>query len=164
MSDTVSSGAAAASSSEDRNLAFVNYALLFVSPFIIGLTALVAVVIAYTRRQTQDAISRSHYRFQVRIFWVGVIIAAVAVLSFLTGVGILISDAFQSATNSGQGWDAWQVAAIDDSDFHFHPISIVFLIAWLVLWAVAGLWTIIASIVGMARLAGGEGMGRSAAS
>ena len=160
MSDTVSSGAPPHSSSEDRSLTFVVYALLFVAPFVAWLTALVAVVIAYVRRGMASPLERTHYAFQIRIFWVMIVLVALGVVAFASGIGIVLYDLFQSATNSGQGWDAWQVASVDEKDMHFHPISIVLVVVGVLIWLGAGLWTIIASIVGMARLAGEAPMGR----
>ena len=46
MTDTVSSGATARTQSDDRTLAFVVYAMHFVSPFVFGLTSLIGVAIA----------------------------------------------------------------------------------------------------------------------
>ena len=46
MSDTANTGQGRDPSSDDRNLAMVGHALMFASPFVFGLTALMAVVIA----------------------------------------------------------------------------------------------------------------------
>lgn len=160
MSDTVSSGAPPSPSSEDRSLVYVGYAMLFVSPFVAGLPALVSVVLAYVRRSAAAPLERTHYGFQIKVFWVTIVLIALGVVAFASGVGIVLYDVFQSATNQGQGWDAWQVASIDETDMHFHPISVVLVVIGVLIWMAAGLWTLIASIVGMARLAGEAPMGR----
>jgi uncharacterized membrane protein len=54
----------------DRNLALVNYGLLFASVFFAGVPALIAVVLAYTQRDQAANAIRSHYNFQIRIFWI----------------------------------------------------------------------------------------------
>ena len=70
MSDMVSRGPAAATSNDDRILATLLYALLFLTPFFLGFPALLAVVAAYVRRPHADALARTHYDFQIRIFWI----------------------------------------------------------------------------------------------
>lgn len=161
MSESVSSGTFAPSSSDDRNLAFVVYGLLFLSPFLWGFTGVIGVVIAYVRRSEAAAILRSHFEFQIRTFWIAAAILILAVISFLFGVGYLFSDLFNAATNGGEGWDAWQAAAFDADDVTLHGEMVVGFIASLVLAAISSLWLFAASLFGMARLAGANPIGRA---
>lgn len=161
MSDTVSSGAPAASSSEDRNLAFVVYALLFCSPFLWGVTGLVGVVIAYVRRPERAGVTRSHYNFQIKAFWISVVLLAIAAVSFLFGMGVLFSDLFAAATNGGQGWDAWEAAAFDAEDLRFHGEMVVGFVVAVIFVIVSSLWLLASSLFGVARLAGDHPIGRA---
>lgn len=161
MSDTVSSGAAAASSSEDRNLAFLVYGLLFCSPFLWGLTGLVGVVIAYVRRPETIGVVRSHYSFQIKAFWIAVVLVILAALCFLFGLGVLFTDLFSAVTNGGEGWDAWQAAAFDAEDLTFHGEMVIGFVAAMILAGVSGLWLLASTLFGVARLAGNKPVGRA---
>jgi uncharacterized membrane protein len=160
MSETVSSGTAAPPSSDDRNLAFLVYALLFFGPFLAGLSGLVGVVIAYVRRSVADPVERSHFAFQIREFWIAVVLMAVAGLSALVGVGGVISDLIEAATNQGRGWDAWDVAALGREDLHIQAAWIMAVIGGALIGAVASLWVMAASVFGAVRLAGHQPIGR----
>ena len=72
----------------DRNLALLSYGLLFVGLFCAGISALVALAIAYSRRRHVDPLVASHYRFQILIFWVGFV---PALLAGLCGMGAVIT-------------------------------------------------------------------------
>ncbi|MBC6980816.1 hypothetical protein [Caulobacter sp. 17J80-11] len=163
MSDTVSTGHAPPASSDDRNLAFLVYALMFVAPFVFGFTGLVGVIVAYVRRAQAQAVTRTHYDFQIKVFWISVAIAAVGAIAFLFGLGAFINDVFQATTHHGEGWDAWNVAAVEGSDFQFHAASIIGMVVGLVITAIGSLWMMAASIFGVVRLANGQAIGRSGA-
>ena len=92
MTDTAFSGGAPAASSDDRNLALVSYALLCAAPFVFGLTALIAVVIAYVRKPEAEPVTASHYRYQIRSFWIGFALSMIAALALMVGVGFLMVD------------------------------------------------------------------------
>jgi len=53
----------------ERGVALIAYGLLFVSPFGLGVPALVGLMLAFVHRDDPHSLTRSHYRFQVRIFW-----------------------------------------------------------------------------------------------
>jgi uncharacterized membrane protein len=74
----------------DRGLAFAVYVLYLVG-YITGITVLIGVVIAYSQA-TRSARSpiKSHYTFQVRTFWIGLIYLFVGILLLHLGVGVLI--------------------------------------------------------------------------
>jgi uncharacterized membrane protein len=56
----------------DRGIVLTVYILYLVGYFT-GVSALVGVVIAHVRASTADAVSASHFRFQIRTFWFGAI-------------------------------------------------------------------------------------------
>jgi len=142
-------------------LAFVVYGLMFVSPFLWGFTGLVGVVIAYVRRGSAAPLERSHYAFQVRMFWIAMLIVALAAIGFLVGFGYLFTDLFNAATNNGEGWDAWAAASFDMNDVTFHGEMVVGFVVGVVLLIVSSLWLMASSLFGVARLANLEPVGRA---
>jgi len=56
----------------DRGIVLAVY-VLYLLGFFTGISALIGVVIAHVRASTADAVSASHFRFQVRTFWFGAI-------------------------------------------------------------------------------------------
>jgi uncharacterized membrane protein len=67
----------------------IAYALFLLSLFA-GVTALIGVVVAYVYQGDAPAPLRTHYRFQIRTFWIGVLYAFLSSLALLAfGVGIL---------------------------------------------------------------------------
>jgi uncharacterized membrane protein len=160
MSDTVSRGPAAAASSEDRIIAGLTYGLLFLTPFFGGLTTLIAVVLAYVRRRGADPISRTHYDFQLRIFWIGAAVLAASIVATLLGAGVLISHALEFHARNGSGWDAWDVSFGDDSNAHLNVGGLIVLALSALAATVGVLWMMLASVFGLARLLSSEPIGR----
>ena len=74
----------------DRGLAFAVYVLYLVG-YITGITVLIGVVIAYSQAtRSARSLIKSHYTFQVRTFWIGLIYLFVGILLLHLGVGVLI--------------------------------------------------------------------------
>jgi len=74
----------------DRTLALVNYVLLLFA-LSNGITALIALVIAFMRRNKAPAWLLNHYDFQIRTVIYGIIIAVVGFATiWLLGLGLLI--------------------------------------------------------------------------
>jgi len=159
MSDTGSSGATARAQSDDRTLAFVVYAMHFVAPFVFGLTALIGVVMAYVRKPEAEPALASHYRFQIRVFWVGFGLSVIAALAVMVGLGLVF----------------WELVAAFLSDLPAEPIDAVardlhvdFPVAAFVALLVAGcawvataFWMIMASVAGALRLSADRPMSRN---
>lgn len=57
---------------DDRLLAGLNYALLLIGN-IIGVSSLVAVVIAYARRDGAPHWLQSHFTYQIKTFWAAIV-------------------------------------------------------------------------------------------
>src|SRR5262249_51708283 len=53
-----------------RQIALIVYILYFVSYFT-GITALIGVIIAHVQLPSADGLLNTHYRFQIRTFWIG---------------------------------------------------------------------------------------------
>ncbi len=157
MSDTVSSGATARTQSDDRTLAFVVYAMHFVSPFVFGLTSLIGVAIAYVRKAEAEGVLRSHYRFQIRTFWIGFGLALLAALGLMLGMGLLFIKVAGAviADVPSDGWDA----VSQDLDVRFPVAAFVSLIVAGAAWLGTAGWMILASVVGAVRLSSGQCIG-----
>ena len=75
----------------DDMLALAVYVLYGVGYFT-GISALIGVIIAYVKIEDADPLLHSHYRFQIRTFWIGLMYLTIGfVLSIvLIGIPILI--------------------------------------------------------------------------
>ncbi|HVI95554.1 MAG TPA: hypothetical protein VM753_16195 [Anaeromyxobacter sp.] len=64
--------------------------VLYLLSFFAGVTSLVGVVMAYVYRGDAPAPLQTHYRFQIRTFWIGALYALLSsLLLMLFGVGVL---------------------------------------------------------------------------
>jgi uncharacterized membrane protein len=72
-----------------RGMALVVY-ILYLIGYITGFTALAGVIIAHVKARSSDDILRSHYRFQIRTFWVGLLYLAFGTLLAYVLIGVLI--------------------------------------------------------------------------
>ncbi len=152
MSDTFSSGASTASSSGDRIdgvdervPAYVVYGLLFIAPFTSGLTGLIGGVLAHVLKGPGVSIAQSHIRFQIKIFWISIMMMLPLVVGLLVGLTLFF-------TQLAAGVDVSQLDA---------PIWVIPAFALIGLLAAASwLWLLGASIFGLVRLAGNRPIGR----
>jgi uncharacterized membrane protein len=145
----------------DRNLAFLNYGLLIGSVILAGAPALVAVVIAYAQRQAAPQPVRSHYVFQIRIFWIAFALSLAAGVCAL----LLLGEAVTALVRLGQAHD-WTLdtVAIDISPLTLDVSMLLTAIAAGALLFASVLWLVAAPAFGLIRLASGRGIGHSAGS
>ena len=73
----------------DNALAIAVYALYFAGYFT-AFTAVIGVVIAHLKVDDADPVLRSHYQFQIRTFWIGVLYIAIGFPLCLLVVGFPI--------------------------------------------------------------------------
>ncbi len=65
--------------------------VLYLASALIGVTVLVGLVMAYiNRRQVQGMWTETHYTYQIRTFWIGLLYSLVSVTLMLVGVGFLL--------------------------------------------------------------------------
>jgi uncharacterized membrane protein len=64
--------------------------VLYLLSFVLGVTALVGVVMAYVNVGDAPEPLRSHYRFQIRTFWILLLYTVVSVAATLVAVGVLM--------------------------------------------------------------------------
>jgi uncharacterized membrane protein len=73
----------------DKQLALIVYILYFVAYFT-GITGLIGVIIAHVKVGTADPVLDSHYRFQIRTFWIGILYLVVGTILTIILVGVAI--------------------------------------------------------------------------
>ena len=140
-----------------RNLALVNYGLLFSAIFFAGIPALIAVIIAYSQRDEAPLAIRSHHDFQIKIFWVAF---ALTMAAGACGLGALISGIGELMEFTRvNGWDGFSTINIDLSRMVIDGRIVSLLVAAVVLSLLAGLWLIAAPAIGFIRLVSARGIG-----
>jgi uncharacterized membrane protein len=150
MSDTVSRGPVVAASNDDRILATLLYALLFLAPFFMGLPALLVLVAAYVRAPLADSMNRTHYAFQIRIFWIAFALLLFSVAAAITGL-------FMTFAALGP---EHAVSVVTTPNGHVDiETSRHFDLGGAIVVVVAAL-ALIADVFGVARLLSGEPIGR----
>ncbi len=111
---------------EDRTLATVVYVLYLVG-IVNGLTTLIGFVIALGSRASAPPMLETHYRFQIRTVVGTLFLGALGLVIFIIGLPLLLVF-----------------------------IGILFIKLALGIWALAGLYLVVRSIVGLIRLSNGE--------
>jgi len=140
-----------------RNLALINYGLLFASIFFAGVPALIAVIIAYSQRDEAPPSVRSHHDFQIKIFWVAF---ALTMAAGACGLGALISGVGELLEFTRvNGWDGFSTINIDLSRLAIDGRIVALLVAAVVLSLLAGVWLIAAPAIGFIRLVSALGIG-----
>src|ERR1700759_4930706 len=89
----------------DRNLALLGYGLLFFAIFFAGVPALIAVAIAYARRRGVMGGTRSHFRFQIFVFWVAFALTFLAAFAGLTALIVLAGEIIRGVVDGR--WDSF---------------------------------------------------------
>jgi uncharacterized membrane protein len=65
--------------------------ILYLASYVVGITALVGVIIAHVQiGSTADPMLRSHYQWQIRTFWIGLLYFVIGVVLCFVLVGILV--------------------------------------------------------------------------
>src|SRR5437764_15353547 len=62
--------------------------ILYLVSLIVGLTSIVGLIMAYVNRADAPDWVRSHYRFQIGTFWIGLLYGAVSLITALIVIGI----------------------------------------------------------------------------
>lgn len=73
----------------DYGLAMVVY-ILYLAGFITGVSAVVGLIIAWVQIERADPVSRTHFQFQIRTFWIGLAYIVVGAITLHVGIGALI--------------------------------------------------------------------------
>jgi uncharacterized membrane protein len=141
-----------------RNLAMLNYALLFAAAFFAGVPALIAVIIAYVQRDGAPASLRRHHDFQIRIFWTGFILSVIAGACALGALLSLGGELIEVSRVSG-----WDHVEVDVSRLTLDGRVIALGLACAAFSLLTAVWLVAAPAVGFIRLASEPAMGESPA-
>jgi len=143
----------------ERLAALVNYGLLIAAPFTLNSLGLLAMFIAYMRRGSADPVARSHFDFQIRRYWMDLL---------LVGLGFVFAGGALGA-GFGAVIEGAMAAFGVRLPFHYDAVhigigAVVLLALWLLFWAMGLLGLLFGSIWGALRLASGLPAGRRPAS
>ena len=75
--------------SSEANLVNIVY-ILYLASLIFGITAVIAVVMAYVNERDAPDWLWSHYNFQIRTFWIGLVYLVIGVATAYIVVGIFV--------------------------------------------------------------------------
>ena len=64
--------------------------ILYLASLIVGITAIIGVIIAYVYRGGAAEWVQSHYRFQIRTFWIGLLYMAIGLVTAVILIGFLV--------------------------------------------------------------------------
>jgi uncharacterized membrane protein len=64
--------------------------ILYLVGFVTGLTAIIGVIIASLQSERTDPMSQTHFQFQIRTFWIGLLYFFVGMLTVHIGIGAVI--------------------------------------------------------------------------
>lgn len=74
---------------DDNGLSFAVY-VLYLFGYFTGITAIIGVIIAYLQARSANPPIKSHYTFQIRTFWIGLVYLVVGLLLLSLAVGVLV--------------------------------------------------------------------------
>jgi len=90
-----------------RNIAAVVYGLQILGVFLGGVPTLVGLIINYVKRgDVQGTLAQSHFRWQIRTFWFGLLWAVIGVVLMVVaiGVAVLVADGIWMIYRVVKGW------------------------------------------------------------
>ncbi len=79
----------AATRTDNRDMARIIY-VLYLCGLAAGITAIIGVVMAYVYRDTAPHWLKTHYQFQIRTFWIGLLYICVGCLLIFVLIGFLV--------------------------------------------------------------------------
>jgi uncharacterized membrane protein len=143
-----------------RNLALLNYGLLFAAIFFAGVPALIAAIIAYSQRDDAPPDIRRHLNSQIRIFWVAFGLTFAAGLCLLGALVGSVGDVV--AYTHVNGWGRPGHLEIDMSRLSLDGSVVALLAGFGGLSLLSLGWLVCAPAIGFIRLASQSGIGHSA--
>ena len=64
--------------------------ILYLVGFVIGISALVGIVLAYMNRGKSEAWIETHYTWAIRTFWIAILYALISMVLMVVGIGFLL--------------------------------------------------------------------------
>lgn len=58
--------------------------ILYLSSIVLGITSIIGVIMAYVSKGDAPDWEQTHYRFQIRTFWIGLLFGAILMVMFMT--------------------------------------------------------------------------------
>ncbi|MFT4090882.1 MAG: hypothetical protein QM645_09125 [Asticcacaulis sp.] len=143
---------------DERNLAFIIYVLMCLSPLSLGITALIGVGLAYIKKNNCSTFVQTHFRYQIKSFWVAFVIWALATFIAVLCTGFTIFT-FTNLILSQTGIANWQTLQFDLTRLDLSRLSVPAMLAIVAgfcisagLTVLATLWMLFASVRGFLRL------------
>ncbi len=143
----------------DKGVALIGYGLLLVSPFMVGLPAMASVALGFAHRQDSHPLTRSHYRFQSRIFWIAIALLILALALVIVGGGLELTSVagFIAAHVGGPPLPHWLISGYRDDG---QQVAANGMMAGGVVAAVVAIgWLMLASLWGALKLVLGRPIG-----
>ncbi len=75
--------------SSSRGNAKIVY-FLFLASLVFGITAIIGIVMAYMNQQDVESWLKTHYQYQIRTFWIGILFAFIASILMFVGIGYIM--------------------------------------------------------------------------
>lgn len=63
---------------------------LYLASFVVGLTALIGIVLAYMNRDKAGGWIETHYTWAIRTFWIGILYSLISLVLMIVGIGFLL--------------------------------------------------------------------------
>ncbi|MFD2261342.1 DUF4870 family protein [Lacibacterium aquatile] len=64
--------------------------ILYLAGMVVGVTPLIGIIVAYVNKGSGAEWVQSHYRFQIRTFWIGLLIAVIGLVTSFIMIGFLV--------------------------------------------------------------------------
>jgi len=64
--------------------------VLYLVGFVVGITAVVGIVLAYINRGKSEAWVETHYTWAIRTFWLGILYGLISMVLMIVGIGFLL--------------------------------------------------------------------------
>jgi uncharacterized membrane protein len=84
-----SSGIVSAHNPAEAGTAKVIY-ILYLFGLVVGITPIVGLIMAYVNRPDASDWVQTHYRMQIRTFWIGLLYGVVSMVTMMIGIGFLL--------------------------------------------------------------------------
>lgn len=91
MGDVTEPAIEDANAKSSANMAQIVY-ILYLASLVLGITQLIGVIIAYLNKSDSPGWVASHYRYQIRTFWIGALYALIGAITtyFIIGFVLLL--------------------------------------------------------------------------
>jgi len=63
---------------------------LYLASLVLGITGLIGVIIAYMNKGDAPTWAKSHFQYQIRTFWIGILASLIGAATVAIGIGFLI--------------------------------------------------------------------------